>query len=184
MISVEEAIEKRRSRRKFASDRDFVLEQISQLIWSAQGVTARQAGYGLRAAPSAGAFYPMELYLLSKDGVFHYLPDSHELETKGTTDLRKELAAAALYQDFVAQAAIDIIICAVYQRMTGKYGKRGIRYVDMEAGHIAQNIHLQAVAMGLSSVPVGAFDDAKIKRLLSLPDTYEPIYIIPVGYAG
>lgn len=180
-ISLEEAISKRRSQRDFL-DKDLSWEQISQLLWSAQGITARIWGYSLRSTPSAGALYPMEIYLLTKTGLFHYLPETHGLEVLKEKDLRKELKEAALYQDCIRQAPLSLIICAVYRRVTKKYRERGRRYVHIEAGHIAQNIHLQAVAMGLGSVPIGAFSDEALKRILSLPSEHEPLYIIPVGY--
>ena len=179
-ISVEQAIGQRRSRRRYSSQ-ELTLAQISQLLWSAQGLTDKRRRF--RAAPSAGARYPMELYLLNKDGLFHYLPDGHKLKQVSQKDLRRQLADAALGQDFVAQAAVNIVISAIYQRVTSRYGMRGERYTDIEVGHIAQNIHLQAEALGLGSVPVGAFNDQAVKNLLKLPDNQEPLYIIPVGYA-
>ncbi len=178
-FSLEEAISKRRSKRRFNSQ-ELTLAQISQLLWSAQGIT--DEGSGFRAAPSAGALYPMEVYLLNKDGLFHYLPEGHKLEQVLQKDLRRELAGAALGQSFVAQAPAAIVIAAVYERVSRRYGQRGRRYTDIEAGHIAQNIHLQAVALGLGSLPVGAFDDEAVKSLLELPDEEQPLYIIPVGY--
>lgn len=178
-ISVEEAISKRRSKRRY-SPQSLSLEQISQLLWSAQGITDISSGF--RSSPSAGARYPMEIYLLSSDGLFRYLPDGHKLEQVSEEDLRSELADAALGQSFVAEAPVDIVIAAVYERVTSRYGVRGERYTDIEAGHIAQNIHLQAVALGLGSVPVGAFDDQKVKKLLGLTDEEQPLYVIPVGY--
>jgi SagB-type dehydrogenase family enzyme len=180
-MSLEEAILKRRSQRDFRQT-DLNQAEISQLLWAAQGITAQTRGFAFRAAPSAGALYPMEIYLLSKDGLFHYIPSDHKLEALIDSDLRSALAAAALGQGSVSQAAVDIVICAVYQRITGKYGQRGIRYTHIEAGHIAQNIHLQAVALGLGSVPIGAFDDQEVKEVLSLPPEQEPLYIIPVGH--
>ena len=180
-VSVEEAILNRRSERNFIQ-KDLDWSDIGQLLWAAQGITAKRGGFALRSAPSAGALYPMEIYLFSKDGLFHYLPQGHRLEVLGENDLRPSLAKAALGQSSVAQAPIDIVICAVYRRVTGKYGKRGIRFVDIEAGHVAQNVHLQAVALGLGSVPIGAFSEEKVKEILSLPLEQEPIYIIPVGY--
>ena len=180
-MSLEEAILNRRSQRSFIQ-KDLDWAQISQLLWAAQGITAKTWGFAFRAAPSAGALYPMEIYLVNKDGLFYYLPSGHKLEVLADSDLRDSLAEAALGQGPVRQAAIDIVICAVYQRVTGKYGQRGKRYVDIEAGHIAQNIHLQAVALGLGSVPIGAFDDERVKDILSLPPEQEPLYIIPVGY--
>ncbi len=180
-VSVEEAILNRRSQRSFIQ-KDLDLVQIGQLLWAAQGITARKLGYSFRAAPSAGALYPMEIYLLSKDGLFHYLPSGHKLQALGDSDLRDSLADACLGQSSVRQAAVDIVICAVYQRVTAKYGRRGIRYTHIEVGHIAENIHLQAISLGLGSVPIGAFDDQEVKDVLSLPPEQEPLYIIPVGY--
>ena len=179
-LSVEEAIYKRRSKRDFLP-KDLSLEQISQLCFSAQGITEKS--WGLRAAPSAGALYPLEIYLVKSDGVFHYIPEEHKLLSIVKGDRRDELAAAALGQSFIAEAPVDIVITAVYQRTRGKYGTRAERYVHIEAGHAAQNIHLQAVALGLGSVPIGAFFDEAVKSVLNLPKDHEPIYIIPVGYA-
>ncbi len=179
-ISVEQAIEQRRSKRRY-HPQELTLAQMSQLLWSAQGITDRKSGF--RAAPSAGALYPMEIYLLNKDGLFHYLPEEHKLEQVLQKDLRRELASAGLGQSFIAQAPVDIVIAAVYERITSRYGRRGELYTDIEVGHIAQNIHLQAVALGLGSVPVGAFDEGAVKELLKLPNKEQPLYIIPVGYA-
>ena len=181
-ISLEEAILKRRSQRSFARKK-LSWQQISQLLWASQGITTRQFGLGLRTAPSAGGLYPMEIYLLSEEGLFHYLPEGNKLEIVTEKDLRHDLTFQALGQTAVRQAPIDIVICAIYERVTRKYGERGIKYVHIEAGHIAQNIHLQAVALGLSSVPIGAFNDQGVKRVLSLPKDQQPLYIIPVGYA-
>lgn len=180
-ISVEEAILKRRSIRSFSS-KELSLNQISQLLWSAQGITARGGGLAFRSAPSAGALYPMEVYIAKTDGIFHYLPEGHKLEMISPRDVRKELSKASWGQDFVYQAPVDIVLCAVYSRITSKYGERGIRYAHIEAGHIAENIHLQAVSMSLGSVPVGAFDDDEVKKILSVSNDCEPLYIIPVGY--
>lgn len=181
-VSLEEAILQRRSRRNFR-DKDLNLEQISQLVWAAQGITTKSWGMGFRSAPSAGALYPMEIYLVKKDGLFHYLPQTHKLEVLGERDLRNALAGAALGQDPISRAPLDIVICAVFERVTGKYGQRGIRYTHIEAGHVAQNIHLEAVALGLGSVPIGAFSDDSVRKVLNLPLDNEPLYIIPVGYA-
>jgi len=178
-ISVEKAISKRRSIRSYAR-RELTLEQISQLLWAAQGITDKFRGF--RAAPSAGALYPLEVYMANKDGLFHYIPQGHKLEKISPEDIRKSLSQAALGQSWVAEAAIDIIICAVYEQATSRYGQRGIRYTDIEVGHAAENIHLQAVVLGLSSVPIGAFRDEAVSKILSLPEDERPLYIIPVGY--
>jgi SagB-type dehydrogenase family enzyme len=178
-VSVEEAIQNRRSVRSY-SGKDISLEDISQLLWSCQGITS--AKQSLRAAPSAGALYPLEVYLVKKDGLFHYMPEGHKIERIADKDLRRELADASYGQVYVEQAGIDIVITAVYERVTSKYGNRGIRYTDMEAGHAAQNVFLEAVSLGLSSVPIGAFDDNAVTKILNLPKDAKPLYILPVGY--
>jgi SagB-type dehydrogenase family enzyme len=178
-ISVEEAIQKRRSVRAY-SLKDISLEDVSQLLWAAQGITDSRRG--LRAAPSAGALYPLEIYIVKKDGLFHYIPEAHKLEAISSNDMRRTLADASYGQDYVKEAAIDIVICAIYERVTSRYGERGIRYTDMEAGHAAQNVFLQAVALGLDSVPIGAFDDNAVSKILGLPRDTKPLYILPVGY--
>jgi SagB-type dehydrogenase family enzyme len=178
-IPFETLIANRRSVRSF-SEKPLTLAQIGQLLFSAQGITGKR---GLRASPSAGALYPLELYVVNKDGLFHYIPKGHRLLRITEKDLRKPLQAAALSQSCVGKTGSDIVITAVYDRVTSKYGKRGIRYTDIEAGHAAQNIHLQALSLGLSSVPVGAFDDSKVASILHLPNNQTPLYIIPIGYS-
>lgn len=179
-MSLEEAVRRRRSKRSYSS-KELTLDEISQLLWAAQGIT--DARMGFRAAPSAGALYPLEVYLVKSDGLYRYLPDGHRLERLSTEDLRRPLAHAALRQGYVAQAPVDIVICAVYDRVGSKYGDRGVRYTHIEVGHAAQSVHLQAVALGLGSVPIGAFSDEEVKKVLALPKDHEPIYIIPVGHA-
>lgn len=177
-LSLEEVIHRRRSERSFVPQK-LTLEQVGQLLWATQGETDKRGR--LRAAPSAGALYPLEVYLLSDEGLFHYFPSGHRLEVVFEQDKRQFLAQGALFQNCITAAPVSIVICAVYERMTHKYGQRGLRYVDTEAGHAAENLHLQAVALGLSSVCVGAFDDQAVKDLLVLPSACEPLYIIPVG---
>lgn len=185
-VSLEEAIRDRRSRRDF-KDTPLALEQVSQLLWAAQGITGD--GYK-RAAPSAGALYPVEAYLVVGEGgvenlghgVYHYTPSTHTIERVLEGDIRDSLAAACLGQTFVAKAPVSIVIAAEYGRTTGKYGDRGIRYVHMEVGHVGQNIYLQAEALGLGTVVVGAFVDSGVSGLLNLPTNQEPLYVMPVGY--
>lgn len=178
-MSVKEAISKRRSIRHYSSQ-PLTTEQIGQLLWACQGITDKKSG--LRAAPSAGACYPLEIYIIKDDGLFHYIPKTHQLEKKSDKNLKQELAKAAWRQPFIAEAPVSIVICAVYERVISRYGKRGNRYTEIEVGHAAENVHLQAVALGLSSVPVGAFNDDEVSKILKLPDNEKPIYIIPVGY--
>lgn len=180
-ISLEETVFKRRSQRSFSHE-ELSWKQIGQLLWAAQGITGHKYGFKFRTAPSAGALYPMEIYLLTAKGLFHYIPEGHKLELLSEEDLRDPLAVSAWGQDAISQAPLDLVICAVYERVTRKYGQRGIRYVHIEAGHIAQNIHLQAVALGLGSVPIGAFNDEQVEKVLSLPKDHRPLYVIPVGY--
>jgi SagB-type dehydrogenase family enzyme len=180
-ISLEETIARRRSARTF-SDQTLTIKQVGQLLWAAQGITGSAEGISLRSAPSAGALYPMEVYALTQDGAYHYLPQKHALEVLEERDLRSDLSRACLGQDPVREAALIIVLCAVYERVTGQYRERGKRYADMEAGHIAENVHLQAVAMGLGSVSIGAFNDDKVRSLLNLPEEQIPVCVIPVGY--
>jgi len=157
---------------------------LSQLLWSAQGITGPG---GLRTAPSAGALYPLEVYAVVGDvkdlnpGVYRYEPVGHQLVKTMDGDRRGELASAALGQGSVKDGAVAFVFTGVYERTTGKYGDRGIRYVHIEVGHVAENLCLQANAMGLGSVTVGAFSDEQVTRLLNLPDGEQPLYIIPVG---
>ncbi len=177
-MSLEEAISKRRSVRNFkkgtVSDKD-----LSQLLFAASGISCKKQKH--RTAPSAGATFPMELYVADANGVFKYLVENHQLEKLADKDIREQLSASALGQSCVAQAAVNIIIVGMYERTTQRYGERGIQYVHTEAGHIAQNIHLQAVALGYGSVPVGAFSEEKIGSLLNLSSKEKVLYIIPVG---
>ena len=182
-ISIEETLLQRRSVREYA-DLPLTLDDVSQLLWSAQGMTA---GWGGRTAPSAGALYPLEVYLVVGNveklaiGVYKYKPERHELTRVKEGDLRGELAVAALGQSFVKEGAIVIVIAAVYERTTKKYGDRGVRYVHMEAGHAAQNIYLQAAALDLGMVTVGAFNDNNVKDILGMAKDEVPLYVIPLG---
>jgi SagB-type dehydrogenase family enzyme len=177
-MSLEEAIAKRRSVRDFVKE-DLTPEQISQLCWSAQGITDKGRGY--RAAPSAGALYPLEIYMVTGQGLYHYLPERHELEQRHDRDLRSPLSDAALGQSSVARAGATMVITAVVKRTAGKYGRRAERYCLLEVGHAAQNVLLQAVTLGLGAVPIGAYEDAKVHRLLKLPRDADVLYMIPIG---
>lgn len=178
LISLEKAIAARRSRRNFLREA-LTIEQIGQLVWAAQG---QDTGSRYRTAPSAGATYPLEVFVVTSEGLFHYSPQKHILEVLAEKDLRSELAGAAWGQGFIEAAPLTIVFAVQFSRTTGRYGQRGIRYVYMEAGHAAQNVALQAEAMGLGSVAVGAFDDTSVSRLLSLPDYLEPVYMVVVGH--
>jgi SagB-type dehydrogenase family enzyme len=182
-ISVEEALFGRRSVREYAATPPDSSE-ISQLLWAAQGVTNAR---GFRTAPSAGALYPLEVYVASGNvtglpaGVYHYLPESHALELVSGRDVRGDLYTSALMQAPVRDAPATIIIAADYNRTTQKYGERGVRYVHMEAGHAAENICLQAFTLGIGTVTIGAFDDSSVRSVLGLPPELTPLYLMPVG---
>jgi len=185
-VSVEEALSKRRSIRAYSGE-SLTVEEVSQLLWAAQGITSPGGG---RTAPSAGALYPLELYLVVGDvegidkGVYRYRPEEHDLEKVKDGDIRAELAEAALGQEYVKDAAIDIVFAAVYARTTWKYGERGIRYVHIEAGHAAQNVYLQAVSLDLVTVVIGAFIDSEVKEIMNMQEQETPLYIMPVGRKG
>ena len=177
-VSLEEALLRRRSVREFTGE-PLTLEQVSQLLWAAQGITAEWGG---RTAPSAGALYPLEVYVVTPDGLYQYLAEGHRAQVLSTSDLRDALARAALGQSAVADAPAVFVIAAVYERTAVKYGARAERYAHLEAGHVAQNILLQAVALGLAGVPIGAFDDGDVQRVLALEPDRAPLYLIPVGH--
>jgi SagB-type dehydrogenase family enzyme len=185
-MSVEKALQMRRSIRAF-SDEPLTIKEVSQLLWATQGVTDER---GFRTSPSAGALYPLEVYIATgnvtdlADGVYKYNPYGHEIEKVLNGDKRTELFQAALKQVSVKHSALVIVISAIYERTTAKYGKRGIRYVHMEAGHAAQNVFLQSVSLGLGMVVIGAFQDSKVSEVLKMSQKEKPLYIIPVGRIG
>jgi SagB-type dehydrogenase family enzyme len=184
-MSVEEAIKERRSERTF-TDTPLTLKQLSQILWAAQGITEEEK----RAAPSAGATYPIDLYIIVGEGgvegigtgLYHYIPRWHRMEDILEGDLRSRLAKASLFQMFITDAPISIVITGDYERTTARYGERGTRYVHMEAGHVSQNIYLQVDSLGLGTVAVGAFRDEEVSKLSNLPERHRPLYVMPIGY--
>lgn len=182
--SLEEAISERRSVRNFKRE-EVTAEELARLLWSAQGITGTKSMK--RAAPSAGALYPLEVYAVVRDSsdispaVYHYLPEEHELEAVAEGDLSEELAEAALKQMFIAEAPLSLVITGDYEVTASKYGDMAEQYVHLEAGHAAQNVLLQAESLGLGAVPVGAFNEDGIKERLNLPERQTPFYIIPIG---
>jgi SagB-type dehydrogenase family enzyme len=182
-ISVEQALLSRRSVRTYSRD-PLTVDDLTQLLWAAQGVTHPQ---GYRTAPSAGALYPLELYTVVGHvvglpaGIYRFRCLEHSLEIQCAGDRRPDLCRAALNQRCVERSPVTFLFSAVYPRMTGKYGRRGVRYVDMEAGHAAQNLSLQAVALDLKTVVVGAFRDEDVRMVAGLPQDEEPLYLVPVG---
>jgi SagB-type dehydrogenase family enzyme len=186
-VSVEKAVKERRTIRDF-KERILSLAHLSQLLWAAQGIT--DSVTGRRAAPSGGALYPLDIYVVIGEngvekieaGVYHYLPKEHSISLISKGDRRKEIASASLGQRWMAKAPIIFIITAEYRRITGKYGERGIRYALIEAGHVGQNLFLQAEALGLGTGIVGAFNDLEVSKVAGLPPKHEPLLMMPVGY--
>ncbi len=176
--SIEECLAARRSIRGFTSD-TLTTEQIATLLWAAQGITDTTRGF--RTAPSAGATYPLEAYLVTAQGIFLYHPAAHKITLVKKGDKRVELTVACLGQVWVGKAPASIVLCAVPERTSRRYGERAMRYVWMEAGHAAQNILLEAVALGLGGVPIGAFSDEAVSKLLDLDKSTIPLYVLPVG---
>lgn len=181
--SVERALLQRRSEREYL-DEPLSLKEVSQLLWAAQGVTDRS---GARTAPSAGALYPLELYLVVGNviglsgGVYKYNSQNHEMIRVLIGDFREQLTSAALNQEWMKNCAAALVFTAVYRRATGKYGERGRQYVQIEAGHAAQNVYLQTVSLHLGTVFIGAFTEKELSRTLKLPDNETPLGIMPVG---
>jgi SagB-type dehydrogenase family enzyme len=178
-ISIEETLLQRRSVRDYKRG-PLNLDQVSQLLWAASGKNLYR-----RTTPSAGATYPLEIYLVAGEveglepGIYHYSPSRNSLEIIKEQNVRNRLSRAALGQEMIEEAPVSIIIAADYSRTTGRYGQRGIRYVHMEVGHVGQNVSLQAIALSLGTVMIGAFEDQKVKEVLGIKE--EPLYIIPIG---
>lgn len=181
-VSLEEALKKRRTLRNYSNE-PITLKELSQILWSCQGITSFE---GLRTAPSAGALYPLEIFLVVgnvdklENGMYHYDVKKHSLKKVKSGDLRRELSYSALGQEQIQNAAVNLVITAVIERTAMKYGERARRYVYIEVGHAAQNVLLQAEALGLGVCPIGAFYDEKVKKTLGLKEE-EPIYILTVG---
>lgn len=185
--SVEQALRMRRSIRDFAWA-PLTLGEIGQLAWAAQGIT--QWTGRLRAAPSAGALYPLELYIIVGNaddlerGTYHYIPLNHELVKIDDRDVRAELSHAALDQESVRDAPVVLLFTGIVDRTKSKYGGRSVRYIYMEAGHAAQNVYLQSVSLGLGTVVVGAFNDEEVGKVMNLPEGENPLYLMPIGKPG
>jgi SagB-type dehydrogenase family enzyme len=179
-VSLEDAIARRRSVRTFRPG-PLPVGTIGQLMWAGQGVTSAD---GKRAAPSAGALYPLELYAVTAAELMHYLPDGHRAETRATTDLRPQLRAAALDQASVAAAPVVLGVAAEPGRLSERYGPKADAFTDFEVGHVAQNLLLQAVVVGLAAVPIASLDGSRAARALGLPPGQTVAYLIPVGVAA
>jgi SagB-type dehydrogenase family enzyme len=182
--SIEKLIKKRRSVRRY-TDRELSESVISRIVWAAQGISSKD---GLRTSPSAGALFPLDVHVVAGEGsglepgTYRYIPDEDALVQEVEGDIREKLSIAALSQPMIKNAFVSIVISAVYPRITSKYGKRGIRYAHMEAGHAAQNVYLLGTELGIGTCAVGAFDDEEVKKILKLPANEDPLYILPLGY--
>ena len=182
-LSVEAALRARRSTRAFTRD-SLSLADAAQLLWAAQGVNRDAGG---RTAPSAGATYPLEVFLLAgrvrdlAPGVYRYRPATHDLTLTRAGDARADLVAAALRQTWAADAAACIVLAAVFERTAARYGARAERYVPIEVGNAAQNVYLQAAALGLGTTFQGAFTDTSVTRVLGLGPEERPLGLMPVG---
>ena len=188
LVSLEETLTRRRTVRAFTPT-PLPLPEVAQLLWATYGVADKRRG--VKTAPSAGALYPLDCYLATGEGgvtgteagVYRYLPEDHALELQTSGDRRRAIARASLSQQWMAQAPCMVIITAAYDRTTGKYRERGIRYVHMEVGHAVENLLLQAVALGLGAGIVGAFDDDAVAETLGLPAGHRPLLVVPIGHA-
>lgn len=189
-VSVEEALKARRTNRSF-QPRPLTLKQFSQILWGAYGVTSQKYGSFLKTAPSAGALYPLDIYGVVGQrgvetlapGVYHFRPENHAVELVKQGDLRAEVARQALQQMWMAKAPLMLVITGEYSRSSVKYGPRGVTYTHIEAGHVGQNIFLQAEAIGLKAGIVGAFNNRGVITTMGLPPSHNPLLIMPVGYS-
>lgn len=188
-MTVEEALSKRRSVREY-KDTCLTLQEVSQLLWAAYGISdsVKWNGFGLHTAPSAGALYPLELYLVAGNvsglpaGIYKFRPKGHCLILVKSGDNRSDLCDAALKQKMIKYAPASIVYSAIFARTTEKYGNRGReRYVCMDLGHSGENIYLQATAMGIGTCAIGAFEDKKVAKIINMSKDEEPLYIMPVG---
>jgi SagB-type dehydrogenase family enzyme len=182
-ISVEETLLKRRSVREYLSEH-LSLAEISQLLWSAYGITSEE---GFRTAPSAGALFPLKIYLAAvninklEQGFYLYDSKTHTLELRKTGDYAEPLTAGTFFQDYIGEAAAILIISADYTGPNEKYGDQGKKFTWMDLGHLGQNVHLQAVSLDIGTVAVAAVRPDEIEKLLDLPGGEEVLYLMPLG---
>jgi len=190
-VSVEKALANRRSHRQF-QDKSISMEHLSQILWAAYGITSPRPEPnlrgGLRTAPSAGATYPLEIYVVAgnveglEPGVYRYVSEEHKLVKTVSGDVRNELTEAALGQRMISAAPVTVFYSAIFERTTERYGERGIHYIYIELGHSAQNVYLQAEALQLGTCAIGAFTDERIREILDLPENEVPLYLMPLGH--
>lgn len=182
-VSLEKTLTLRRSVRSYRQAPLSLLE-VSQLLWSAQGITNQR---GFRTAPSAGATFPLDMFIMVNNveglakGIYQYMPQEHSIRMVHRNDVAAELARASLSQSMISDAGVVMIFAAIFERTTQRYGERGIRYIHNEVGHVGQNIHLQAAALNLGTVAIGAYRDEEVETILDLGDQYRVLYMMPVG---
>lgn len=183
-LALSKLLEGRESIRKFA-DRSISLQELSSILWAGQGMKESSKK---RTTPSAGALYPIELFVIAgniaglKAGVYHYENSSHSLKLIVAEDKRKELLnKGALRQEWVSTAPAILVITFVKSRTSEKYGERAMRYIEIETGSSMQNIYLMAQSIGLGTCAVGAFDDAKVKSIIGLKEE-EVALLMPIGH--
>ncbi len=189
-ISIEEVLANRRSIRDYVAS-PLTLDELSQILWSAYGIT--ETTYGFKTTPSAGATYPLDVYVVVgprgvkrgetylKPGSYKYNPHAHVIRLVKEGDLVGALYEAALEQEWVLNAPVNLVFTAVYERTTNRYGERGVRYVWIEVGHAGQNVYLQATGMGLATVAIGAFYDEEVREIIGASEAEHPLYIMPVA---
>lgn len=188
-VTVEEALKARRTKRSFKA-RSLTLKEFSQVLWAAYGVTAKVSGYHLKTSPSAGGLYPIDIYaVVGKDGVgtlapgvYRFRPENHSIKCIKEGDLRAAVAKHSVHQMWMAKAPVMLVITGEYARCTIKYGQRGVMYTHIEAGHVGQNVFLQAEAIGLKAGIVGAFNNKQIIKTIGIPSSHNPLLIMPVGF--
>ncbi len=183
-----EILNKRRSQRRFSENETVSLQNTTDLLWAAQGITYKESKIALRTAPSAGALYPVETYVLASRvqgvpmGVYHLHITDFCLEKVAPLENPADLASIALGQSFCSRAPLVFVFTAVFRRNMHKYGHRGLRYILMDVGHICQNLLLAATALGLKSCPVAAFFDDPLNNLLNIDgDEESSLYMVPAG---
>ncbi len=182
-MGLEEALRNRRSVRSYSED-PITIQQLSQLLWAAQGITTER---GFRTAPSAGATFPLEIFVAVNQmnelstGLYHYLPHENKLTFLRSEDLSMPLYQACLSQSMLLDASVTIIFAAFTERTTSRYGERGMRFIHNEVGHASQNVHLQAAALDLGTVVIGAYRDEEVENILQLDGSPRVLYLMPIG---
>lgn len=182
-MSLEETMVLRRSIRSYL-DLPLSIHELSQLLWAAQGINNER---GFRTAPSAGATFPLEMFVVVNNvenldkGIYHYHPQGHQMTFIRSVDVAEPLFTACLSQSMILDSGAILVFAAIYERTTARYGERGVRYIYNEVGHASQNVHLQAAALDLGTVVIGAYRDDEVEEILQLGDEYRVLYLMPVG---